>query len=69
MYYHHHFGTFWLIGAIVVIIPFWRICRRVGLSPFLSLLMAIPLINLIFVYYVAFTDWPSQKGTAAPTGP
>jgi len=69
MYYHHNFfGGFWLIGAIIAIIPFWRICTRVGYSPWLSLLIAIPLVNLIFIYFLAFSDWPSQKGTVAAGG-
>jgi hypothetical protein len=69
MYYHNRFlGTFWLIGVILAIIPFWRICRRAGLQPLLSLLIAIPLVNLIFIYYLAFTDWPSLKAPATPGG-
>jgi len=66
MYYQHNLGPFWLIGAIIVIIPFWRICQRVGYNPWLSLLMALPLVNLIFLYVLAFADWPSQKGTVVP---
>jgi hypothetical protein len=68
MYGHHSFGPFWLIGAIIAIIPFWRICQRIGWSPWLSLLMAIPLVNIIFVYILAFSDWPLQKGAVAPGG-
>jgi uncharacterized membrane protein len=64
MFVHHSLGSFWLIGAIIVIIPFWRILERLGYSPWLSLLMAIPLVNLIFIYIVAFSDWPSQKAVA-----
>lgn len=68
MDYQHNLGPFWLIGAIVVIIPFWRICQRVGYSPWLSLLMALPLVNLIFIYILAFSNWPSQKGTVVSGG-
>jgi hypothetical protein len=65
MYYEHNFFGVWLIGAIIGIIPFWRICTRVGYSPWLSLLIAIPLINIIFIYFLAFSDWPSQKATVS----
>jgi uncharacterized membrane protein len=68
MYYHHNVGPFWLLGAIIAIIPFWRICQRVGYSPWLSLLMAIPLVNIIFVYILAFSAWPSQRGPVVPGG-
>lgn len=66
MYYHHSFG-FLLIGALIAIIPFWRICARAGYSPWLSLLIVIPLVNVIFIYFLAFSDWPSQKA-AIPAG-
>ena len=66
MDYQHNLGPFWLVGAIVVIIPFWRLCQRAGYSPWLSLLMALPLVNLIFLYVLAFSNWPSQKGTVVP---
>lgn len=72
-FYGHHgffgFHAFWFIGTIIAIIPFWRICDRAGLSPWLSLLLFIPLINIIFVYYVAFAEWPSRRGTGTGTGP
>ena len=68
MDYQHNLGPFWLIGAAIVIIPFWRICQRVGYSPWLSLLMALPLVNLIFIYVLAFSNWPSQKGTVVSGG-
>jgi len=69
MHYQHHFFGVWLIGAIIAIIPFWRICTRAGYSPWLSLLVAIPLVNIVFIYFLAFSAWPSQKGTLAPGGP
>jgi hypothetical protein len=68
MFGHNSYGLVWVIAEIILIIPFWRICRRVGWSPWLSLLLAIPLVNIIFVYVLAFSDWPLQKGTVAPGG-
>jgi len=68
--YHGYYGFhgLWLIGAIIAIIPFWRICDRVGLSPWLSLLLLVPLANIIFVYYVAFAEWPAHRGSTGGTG-
>ncbi|TMQ02324.1 MAG: hypothetical protein E6J91_52575 [Deltaproteobacteria bacterium] len=64
--YHHAWGPSWLIVAVIATVPFWRICKRVGYSPWLSLLILLPLVNLVFIYYVAFAEWPSEKKTAAP---
>lgn len=54
------------IAAIIAIIPFWKICTRVGISPWVSLLWLVPVVGLIFVYYLAFTDWPAVRGGAGP---
>ena len=70
MYYHHHwFGLPWLIVAAIAVVPFWRICKRVGYSPWASLLIVVPLVNIAFVYYLAFSEWPAQKtgGTSTPS--
>lgn len=48
---------FFLIFAAVVIIPMWFIWKKAGFSPWLSLLMVFPLINLIMLYVLAFTEW------------
>jgi hypothetical protein len=62
MFHHHGLGLPWLIAAAVIVVPFWRICARVGHSPWLSLLLLVPLVNVIFVYYLAFGQWPLERG-------
>jgi hypothetical protein len=47
--------------AAVVLIPYWRIFRKAGFQPVLSLLMVIPLVNIITLYYLAFAEWPSLQ--------
>ena len=57
-------GIFGLVFAIVilalVIIPFWQIWKRTGHSGWLSLLMIIPLANIISLYVLAFKRWPAR---------
>lgn len=56
----HAFGLLWMILlAVVVVIPFWRICSRAGYPGVISLLILIPLANLAFLYFLAFADWPN----------
>ena len=66
--YGHSFGPFWLIGAIIVVIPFWRICERLGYSPWLSLLWVVPLLGIIYTYFLAFSAWRSPTDTVVPRG-
>lgn len=51
---------FWLVWAIVVIVPFWKINQKAGYSGYWALLLIVPLINLVYLYYLAFSTWPSQ---------
>ena len=52
----------WAIGLIVFMIPFWKIFGKAGFPPALSLVMLIPIVNLIALYFVAFANWPAQRG-------
>ncbi len=64
-----------LVGYIVVIVPFWFICKKAGFSPWLSLINIIPLGNLILIYILAFGEWkvapvaPAQLGYPYPPPP
>lgn len=47
-----------ILGAILTVIPFWKICAKAGFPGALSLLMLVPLANVIFPFYIAFAQWP-----------
>ncbi len=46
-----------VIGLAIVILPFWFICKKAGLSPWLSLLNIVPFGNIVLIYVLAFADW------------
>jgi hypothetical protein len=46
-----------IVFAAVMIIPYWFIWKKAGFSPWLSLLMFIPLVNLVMLYVLAFSQW------------
>ena len=50
-------GIFFLIGIFIYIIPFWMIFKKAGFSPWLALLLFIPLANMIILYVLAFSQW------------
>lgn len=50
-----------LVMAAVIVIPFWMIFQKAGHSKWLSLLMVIPLVNVITLYWLAFSTWPGQR--------
>jgi len=43
--------------AFVVFLPYWQIFKKAGFSPWLSLLMVIPRVNLCALYYLGFARW------------
>lgn len=56
-----------LVWVAIIVIPFWRICMKAGYPGALGLLMAVPVVNLVFLYYLAFATWPVHK--EAPPAP
>jgi hypothetical protein len=58
---------FILIGALIVIIPYWFIWKKAGFSPFLSLLMFVPGVNIIMLYVLAFSQWKVVPATQSVT--
>jgi hypothetical protein len=54
-----------LIGLAVGIFFLYlqaRIFGKAGYSPWLALLMIIPLVNLILIIWFAFAEWPVSRG-------
>jgi hypothetical protein len=48
-----------LIILALAVIPFWKIWARTGHSGAWSLLMLVPLANLISLWVLAFKKWPA----------
>lgn len=53
----------WLIVFIWIaafIVPGWRIAKKAGFSGALSLLLLIPLVNIVVLWVFAFVRWPIE---------
>jgi hypothetical protein len=48
-----------MLGVFVV--PFWKIFAKAGFPGALSLTQLIPILNVIVLFYVAFSEWPVQQ--------
>jgi len=55
-----------VIMGLIIVIPFWKIFQKAGFNSLLSILMLIPFVNLIMIFYLAFTEWPVLKGKQPP---
>ncbi len=43
--------------AALYLIPLWQIVKKAGFHPALSLLVFVPLVNIIMLYVFAFSKW------------
>ena len=49
------------IIAGIIVLPYWKIFSKAGYSGAFSLLMLIPLLNVIMLFFLAYADWPALK--------
>jgi LPXTG-motif cell wall-anchored protein len=53
---------FWLIGAALIVAPFWMILPRTGISKGWALVAMFPLAALVLLWVVALRRWPNETG-------
>ncbi|WP_208351245.1 hypothetical protein [Pseudaestuariivita rosea] len=51
-----------LVWAIIFVPPHIQYWKRTGHSPYLGLLVVIPVVGLISVWVLALKEWPSEHG-------
>lgn len=64
MFDHTMWAGHWLwmlVVAIALVIPVWRICQRTGYPGWMGVLILIPVVNLMLLYFIAFAAWPADK--------
>ena len=56
------FGFFWMIiYVVVVVIPVAKILGRIGYNQWWAAVAVVPLVNVIFLWILAFIDWPGER--------
>lgn len=63
-----YFGFGWVmmvLVAIIIVIPVWRICSKVGYSGWLAVIILIPIANLVLLYFLGFSEWPIERRQAS----
>lgn len=50
-------GLFWFaVIAVLVVVPFWKLLPRYGISKYFALLAVLPAIALVLLWIIAFKD-------------
>lgn len=52
-------GLFLLIMIVVFVVPMWKIVSRTGNPGIATLLFFIPLVNIIALWWLAYSRWPA----------
>lgn len=53
---------FILMFAVAVVIPFWKLLPRYGMSPYFAVLAVMPAIALVLLWIIAFKDDVEGEG-------
>jgi hypothetical protein len=63
------FFVLWLALAVVaIVLPACRICSKAGYPAAAGALALIPILNVVFLWFLAFSEWPIEKELAALRG-
>lgn len=60
------------VTLLLTVLPFWFICKKAGFPGPLSLLMLVPIGNIVLFFVLAFAEWPAlrgQTGSGSAPGP
>ncbi len=56
------FNLLWIVLMLaLIVVPFVKISEKSGHNAFLGLLILIPVVNLFFLYYLAFSKWKNSR--------
>jgi hypothetical protein len=61
-------SVFFLAVIVFSLFLNWRIASKAGYSGALSLLLLVPIVNLVVIVMFAFSEWPIQKALKLYTG-
>ena len=58
-----------LVPGLLIVVPAWRIVAKAGYAGALSLLLLVPLVNVVALFAFAFSTWPLEQrgGHAGPS--
>jgi hypothetical protein len=60
--YFRGFGCIaFCVFVVLLFYPFWKIVTKAGYQGVMCLLLFVPVVNFIFLWIAALTEWPIEK--------
>lgn len=56
-------------GCAIFVFPWWKIFAKAGFPGPLALLMWVPVVNLVLLFWLALARWPNQINPGDPPQP
>jgi hypothetical protein len=50
-----------LLPSFLFLVPAWRILTKAGYPGHLSLLLLVPIVNVMGLFLFAFAEWPLER--------
>ncbi|QHQ34616.1 DUF805 domain-containing protein [Algicella marina] len=60
-----------LVAAVmlaVLLLPYWKLWARAGHSGWWCVLMAVPVVNIVSLWVLAFKRWPAEDARFGGAG-
>ena len=54
-------ATMTMFLSVFFLVPCWKIATKAGHPGWYALALCVPLLNLIALWWFAFSDWPSLR--------
>ncbi|MSU88915.1 hypothetical protein GE300_04665 [Rhodobacteraceae bacterium 2CG4] len=51
----------WLVSAVLLGVPLYRLLPRAGMNPLLALLALVPFAGIVVLWIIAFRSWPGDN--------
>lgn len=57
-----------VISSVFFLLPFWKIFSKAGYPGVMALVMVVPFLNIIMLFYLGFAEWPVLRELEAFRG-
>lgn len=51
--------------SLIIVAPAAMICRKLGYPAWFGIAAAIPGVNIVFLWFLALSQWPNDRGGAS----
>lgn len=53
--------AFSIFSFPLFVIPFWKIFSKAGYPGIMSIVMLVPVLNILMLFFLGFSNWPVLK--------